>query len=442
MFNSPMGCESPRNTRNLRGGYGVPLSDDEIQDLRRAQDANGEPRSNLRDVSKDDLGRKDLTGFCLGQYALGRKLGEGGMGAVFVARHLRLDKQFAVKFIGTDVAGIAEAHARFDQEIVALGKLRHPNIVDAVDAGTLNGVKYLVTELADGKDFECLVEQHGAIGVANACELIRQAALRLSHSHQCGLVHRDIKPSNLILDRTGVVKVLDFGLVRNASIEHRLTDDGRMLGTLDFMAPEQGHDARQVDARADVYSLGCTLLYLLSGEPPYSDIRYSSMAAKLKGHLFDRPEWLTQVPGNIPKKLIKLLERMIAKSPTDRIPRAKDVCAAIAPFASKSDLSILTGTDRSSLSTVPHVRTSPARPWFRFRLSRTWVLRSFCVAAVVACLGLCAFGIAGAVKSVGTPADPENQLPQIVSFEDGLPLTSRRFFRRQQPPTRIIIQDW
>ena len=285
---------------------------------------------------KADIALDDLTGLSLGQYALGRKVGGGGMGKVFTARHVHLDRSFAIKFLGSDISHSTEAHLRFEQEVLALGKLQHPNIVNAVDAGCVHGLKYLVTELIDGEDFTQLVQRRGMIPIDEACELIFQAALGLAYSHQCGFVHRDIKPSNLIVNRVGVVKILDFGLVRTLKVDHQLTDNGELLGTWDFIAPEQAHDASNVDRRCDIYGLGCTLLYLLSGQVPFSSARYATPAAKLKGHLFDTPPWLESATTNLPPMLRDVLERMLAKEPDQRYSTSDEVAEELAAFLKRA----------------------------------------------------------------------------------------------------------
>lgn len=304
----------------------------EAENLSEGTPQTGEPAPNA--VCKADIVRDDLTGLCLGQYALGRKIGGGGMGKVFAARHLHLDRAFAIKFMSSDLSQSTDAQLRFEQEVRALGQLQHQHIVNAVDAGCVNGVKYLVTELVDGEDLSKLVQRRGALPMAESCELVRQAAVGLAYSHAHGFVHRDIKPSNLIRDRAGTVVILDFGLVRSLEVDGHLTQNGEMLGTWDFIAPEQAHDASQVDFRCDLYSLGCTLVYLLSGAVPFGGDRYLTPAAKLKGHLFDRPPWLDQLPAHIPSELATVLERLLAKSPADRFASAEDVAQALVPFAS------------------------------------------------------------------------------------------------------------
>lgn len=285
-------------------------------------------------VCNADISRDDLTGWMLGQYELGRKIGGGGMGCVFAARHTRLDRPVAIKFIAADVARLPEAGDRFDLETKALGKLEHPNIVHAIDAGCAHELKYLVMEYVDGIDLHALIEQRGPLPVSEACDLVRQAATGLAYSHQLGFLHRDIKPNNLILDTAGIVNILDFGLVRNASAKANHTESGEMIGTFDFVAPEQAHDASTVDARSDIYSLGCTLIFLLSGQAPFTGDRYRSAAAKLKGHLFDQPPWLMFPPADVPDGLLAIIKKMIAKSPVDRFDKAQDVVTSLAPWVS------------------------------------------------------------------------------------------------------------
>lgn len=327
------------------------------------------PKTTPPTICKADIGRDDLTGLSLGQYELGKSIGGGGMGRVFAARHVHLDRTFAIKFIGTTANHSPEVHQRFEQEVLALGKLQHPHIVSAVDAGSADGIKYLVTELIVGEDLAQLVQRHGPLPCAEACELMRQAALGLAYSHRLGFLHRDIKPSNLILDRAGNVKLLDFGLVCQANTGHDLTSCG-MLGTWDFVAPEQAQDARQVDARSDLYSLGCTLLFLLSGQPPFCGERYATAAAKLSGHLFETPAWLANPPADVPPEVLVLLKRLLAKKRAERFQQADEVATALTPFAS---------------STAAAPITTPVRPQTAIRFSR---YSQAAIAAAVAAVAL------------------------------------------------------
>lgn len=323
-------AESTLATRALRAVHG---------DAARASSSESpaglipdrEPTSVRSTVCKADIVRDDLTDLYLGQYALGPKIGGGGMGKVFRARHVHLDRLFAIKFMAADLSGHSEAEDRFEAETLALGHLQHPQIVNAVDAGCHDGLRFLVMEFIEGEDLAQLVNRRGAIPPEEACDLIRQVALGLAYSHSCGFVHRDIKPSNLILNRAGIVKILDFGLVRSERRDHQLTDQGEPLGTWDFLAPEQAQDATKVDHRSDIYSLGCTFLYLLSGDVPFSNSQYATPAAKLKGQLFDTPEWLQKRSSKLPAELRNVLIRMLAKSPSKRFQTASDVVAALTP---------------------------------------------------------------------------------------------------------------
>ena len=211
---------------------------------------------------------KDLV---CGQYVLLEGLGEGGMGRVFKARHRRMKRVVALKFIHKHLLTHPLAVQRFYREIEAVARLSHPNIVMAFDADEIDGTHFFVTEYVEGVDLRTLLERDGPLPVARACEAARQAALGLQHAHLRGLVHRDIKPANLLLSREGVVKIVDLGLARLTLPDPddagavNLTRTGELMGTPDYLAPEQIHDFHRADIRADIYSLGCTLYQLLAG---------------------------------------------------------------------------------------------------------------------------------------------------------------------------------
>ena len=212
----------------------------------------------------------------LGQYVLLERLGEGGMGQVFKARHRLMKRVVALKIIRPDRVQDPAALRRFRQEIQAAARLTHPNIVLAHDADEVDGKHFLTMEYVEGTDLGKLVKQQGPLPVALACDCIRQAALGLQHAHEQGMVHRDIKPSNLLLARPqgsqagGVVKLMDLGLARLRSDDTKeMTQTGAVMGTADYIAPEQAADASRADVRADIYGLGCTLYFLLAGQPPF-----------------------------------------------------------------------------------------------------------------------------------------------------------------------------
>jgi serine/threonine protein kinase len=225
----------------------------------------------------------------VGPYRLLEPLGAGGMGTVYRALHTHLGKVVALKLLRSSWRDVPEAVGRFRREMRAAGRLRHPNLVEAYDAGA-EGVPYLAMELVAGLDVARLLQGHpgGRLAVADACEVVRQAAAGLQHAFENGLVHRDLKPSNLLLTPDGTVKVLDLGLALPRSAtpgQADLTGAGQFLGTPDYMAPEQLLDPHTVDVRADLYSLGATLYHLLAGRPPFDGPGQRDPAGKRRAHL-------------------------------------------------------------------------------------------------------------------------------------------------------------
>src|SRR5262249_33329567 len=203
-------------------------------------------------------------GHVFGEFRIDEFLNRGGMGEVYKAFHLKLQQPVALKVLPAERMSDPAAVARFQREMAAVGRLDHPHIVRASHAGERDGIHYLVMDFVDGIDLARLIEQTGPLPAAAACHLVQQSAIALQYAHEQGLVHRDIKPSNLMLSAEGRMKVLDFGLarLRPDRIEPGdLTRPGDWMGTADYMAPEQWLDARSVDIRADIYSLGCTLYY-------------------------------------------------------------------------------------------------------------------------------------------------------------------------------------
>lgn len=311
----------------------------------------------------------------LDQYRLLEKIGQGGMGAVYKALHLRLEKVVALKVLPPGRTQDSEALARFQREIRAAGKLNHPNIITATDAREAGGVHFLVMELLDGADLAQFVRRLGPLPVSDACELVRQAAEGLQHAHEHGMVHRDVKPSNLMLCRDGRVKVLDLGLARlrgDAPAADELTGSGQMMGTLDYMAPEQGSDARSVDIRADVYSLGCTLYHLLAGQAPFAE--HTHPAKKLLAHMSEPPPPIRAPRSPVPVELAALVERMLAKQPQQRPGTPGEVARLLRPFTAGADLAgLFASRDTAPLprealapaeagSSIPHKSTVVTTP--------------------------------------------------------------------------------
>ncbi len=261
-------------------------------------------------------------------------LGRGGMGAVYLAEHLKMGRRVALKVVRPELLGRPDALSRFQQEVRAAARLTHPNIVRALDADEAGGLHFLVMEYVEGTDLARRLEQGGPLPAALACEYARQAALGLQHAHEHGMVHRDVKPHNLMLTPEGQVKILDFGLARFAQDqanrgEGQLTGSGVVLGSADYVAPEQTRDAHQTDARSDVYSLGCTLYHLLSGRVPFAQ---GTAVDKMLRHTLDAPPPLAELRPDLPAGLAAVVERMMAKEPSQRYQTPAKVAEALAPF--------------------------------------------------------------------------------------------------------------
>ncbi len=269
-------------------------------------------------------------GFYLGKYKLLQMLGAGGMGAVYLAEHVMMHRRVAVKvlYIGQVDKTTLE---RFYQEARAVSALDHLNIVRAHHFDSSEDFLYLVMEFVDGPDLSALVKRYGRLPYWEAADYTRQAAAGLAHAHEAGLVHRDVKPANLLRDPRGIVKLLDLGVARMA--KHRdqgatLTVAGaqHMLGTVDYQAPEQALDAHKVDHRADIYSLGCTLYYMLTGHQPFPE---GTPAHKLMAHQMQKPTPISKERPDVPPKLAEFCDRMMAKDPADRFQSATEVAQTL-----------------------------------------------------------------------------------------------------------------
>lgn len=266
----------------------------------------------------------------IGGYALRGKLGAGGMGQVYLAEHLRMKRLVAFKVLSANLLRDRQYIERFQREVQAAARLSHPNIVTAYDAGEAAGVYYLVMEYVDGEDLRSIVNAGGPLPLNQALRCVIQAAEGLDYAHRQGVIHRDIKPPNLLMTGDGTVKILDMGLACLAGddgvIEHQLTGTGMVMGTLDFLAPEQAESAKHADARSDIYSLGCTLYYLLTSRPLYSG---ESVVEKILAHRSAPIPELTEVSRDAPRQLTDVYRRMVAKRPEQRYQGMVEVCDAL-----------------------------------------------------------------------------------------------------------------
>lgn len=321
----------------------------------------------------------------VGEYAILEPVGRGGMGTVYRAVHTRLDKVVALKALSSHRLGDVSAVARFAREMRAVGKLSHANIVAATDAGEIAGAPFLVMEFVEGIDVARLVKRHGPLGVAEACEIVRQAAVGLQYAHQHKLVHRDIKPSNLLLTLApeqssgGLVKVADLGLalLHEPDATGGASSTDLVIGSLDYMAPEQADDAHQVDERADLYSLGCTLYELLAGKPPFTSPGQTRLQ-KLKAHAATSVPSLADARPKLPAGLDSLVRKLLAKNPSERTATAAELAMALAPFAAGANLARLLD------ATSPHVPARQALPARPPRRTRTTGIVLGCFGALLA----------------------------------------------------------
>ncbi len=276
-------------------------------------------------------------GFILGRYKLLNLLGKGEMSSIYLAEHMRMKRRCAIKVLPANKVRDTSYLGRFHREAQAVASLDHNNIVRAYDVDTENegGVEihFLVMEYVEGKDIEKLLEVRKLFTVIEATDFIRQAAEGLSHAHENGLVHRDIKPGNLLVDTKGVVKLLDLGLARffrdteteSLTIKH----DEKVLGTADYLAPEQAVDSHAVDERADIYSLGCTLYFALTGHPPFTD---GTLVQRLLAHQTKAPPSIRKQRPDVPESLVAIVEKMMQKRKDDRYQSAAEVAAALSKW--------------------------------------------------------------------------------------------------------------
>ena len=284
----------------------------------------------------DKLAAGKYKGFQLGddRYLILDQLGRGGMGQVFLAEHAQMRRLVALKVLSPHAfENDPVARERFFREARAAGTLDHPNIVRVFDLCQDGKILFLVMEYVEGLNLQAMVTQFGPLDVAAACHYARQVAFGLRHAHEMGFVHRDIKPANLILERTGLVKILDLGLVRSeadaASGLTKQLDNRSILGTADYLAPEQAVDSSMVDARADIYSLGATLYFLLAGRPLFPEGR---TAQKLVWQQIKDPVPLNRLRPEVPAALAGVVHRMLEKRPGDRFATAAEVFEALEPF--------------------------------------------------------------------------------------------------------------
>jgi serine/threonine protein kinase/uncharacterized protein YjbI with pentapeptide repeats len=402
----------------------------------------------------------------MGNYTLLDKLGAGGMGQVYKARHRRMDRIVAVKMLPPEVVKDAAAQARFQREVFAAAKLAHPNIVAAFDADLVGDAPFLVMEYVDGIDLAALVRRSGPLSIAKALGCALQTARGLDYAHRQGIIHRDIKPANLLVDKTGRIKILDMGLARieatnQALVETQsaLTSAGSILGTIDYMAPEQAIESNRADQRSDIYSLGCTLYFLLSGKAVYDG---DTLIGKLLAHREKPVPSLVEVQPQVPAALDEVFRRMVAKNPDDRFQSMGEVILALQNFGKPpSGISSVpptvseeqfaaaprsgggSGSGGGRYSTFPTPASSDAQP--AVRLTGAWPRRK--IGMVAACVGApLLIGAAILLRSLGGSSAGGDHMPgkpmdQIAASAIPAALRTGEPSGAQNDPTRSIDLD-
>ena len=324
------------------------LTSDEVENAQALSSADGAQSLARELVSTDKLttyqasvlleGRSSP--LLLDRYVILDTLDSGGMGLVFKALHRSLDRIVALKTLPPAAVDSPDKVKRFQREARAAAKLNHANIVTTHDAHESDGVHFLVMEYVKGKDLNKVVKENGPLPVGKAVNCILQAARGLEHAHKQGIIHRDIKPANLLLDEDGVVKVLDMGLARieagddEKTVSRELTMAGTVMGTVAYMSPEQAADSTQADHRSDIYSLGCTLYFLLTGKPPYQE---GTSVKTIFAHRDKAVPALGATASNVPEELIAVYHRMLAKKPGDRFQSMTEVISALEELEIEDD---------------------------------------------------------------------------------------------------------
>lgn len=268
-----------------------------------------------------------------GKYKLLEHLGTGGMGSVYLCEHILMRRRVALKVLPADRVSDPVILERFYREARAVAVLDHRNIVRAYDIDRDGDMHFLVLEYVDGSPLSQIVEKFGPLPIDRAVNFVTQAADGLQHAHEAGLVHRDIKPGNLLLDRLGTIKILDLGLARffddDGGQITRKFEVNSVLGTADYVAPEQAIDSSNVDIRSDIYSLGVTFYYLLTGRNPYKD---GSVSQKLMWHQISAPTPITEYRSDVPRRLAAVIDCMLQKDPNNRFQEPAEVIEALAEW--------------------------------------------------------------------------------------------------------------
>jgi len=297
----------------------------------------------------DKIQDRKYKGFRLGKYKLLRLIGTGGMSSVYLAEHVLMKRQRAIKVLPKSRVNDSSYLARFHLEAQATASLDHPNIVRAYDVDNDGEQHFLVMEFIDGKDLQNIVKQEGPLPLELACNYIAQSAEGLAYAHENNLIHRDIKPANLLIDDKGIVRILDLGLALysdGAKASLTVAHNENVLGTADYLSPEQAVNSHKVDLRTDIYSLGCTLYFLLTGHPPFTD---GSLAQRIAKHQTTMPEDVRKDRPECPRDLVDICVKMMQKKPEKRYQNMKQVAEALETWLVNHQYKFEPGSPESAL---------------------------------------------------------------------------------------------
>jgi predicted Ser/Thr protein kinase len=315
-----------------------------------------------------------------GRYELEELVGSGGMSDVFRARDNQLDRRVAIKVLHQRYAGDPEYLQRFRTEARAVARLSHPNIVTVIDRGDDAGRQYIVFEHVDGENLKELVVRSGRLPVRRAVELALPVADGLAFAHQEGLVHRDVKPQNVLLSREGEVKVTDFGIARSLDVEHGVTQTGTVLGTGEYLAPEQA-SGKPVSPATDVYSLGVVLWELLAGEVPFKGDNFVAVALR---HVNEPVPHLRDVRPDVSPRLAAAVERALAKDPASRFPSMGALAKELRACLAEGEGAVPVAQDDAALTLITPPSPAPGAARVRLRRSRrrpfAWALLALAIA--------------------------------------------------------------
>ena len=373
-------------------------------------------------TSSAEIGRQ-LVGTALGPYRLEQFIGGGGMGAVFRGHDTTLDRVVAVKVLAGRQSDDAEMLRRFRNEAQSAARLDHENIGRVYAVGSERGWHYIVFEFIEGRNLRDIVRDEGPFGIARAVDVAVQVADALEHASQRSVVHRDIKPSNIVITPNGRARIVDMGLARLHQMagDRDLTMSGMTLGTFDYISPEQARDPRAADVRSDLYSLGCTIFYMLVGRPPFAE---GTMVQKLLQHQQEPPPALETLRPDVPRRLAAIVERLMAKDPADRPPRPAALVADLVAFAEAEGISLAAPRPVVTVSTSA-TDSAPARlPWLVPLVALMGLVAALWIEAVWVEAVLPRSGNVAAERSAGLPPAPGAvPVPRLVRI--AAPVESR-----------------